>query len=144
MLLITTIVSLTAWAGDNASVTVHGTMYYTSYGSRTASGDRINASRVKAGQDRWVALSRDMFRSGFKMNDTILVNSDVNPKVNGLWVVKDKMAGRKKIDFLVHRSNCSGFRNGKVTIRKMDADDLAEYRQQQAIDSLKDELAEAY
>lgn len=132
LVLITLIVSTTAFAAaDSDETTLYGTMYYTSYGTHTASGDRVNAARVKAGKDRWVALSRDMFRAGYKMNDTILVNSTVNPMVNGLWVVKDKMAGRKKIDFLVHRSTCKGFRNGKVTIRKMDADDLAEYRQQQ-------------
>lgn len=142
LLFIALIVSSAAWASDNTSeTTLYGTMYYTSYGSHTASGDRVNAARVKAGKDRWVALSRDMFRAGFKMNDTILVNSTVNPMVNGLWVVKDKMAGRKKIDFLVHRSNCRGFRNGKVTIRKMDAEDLAEYRQNQQTES-KGDLAD--
>lgn len=142
MLLMTTILSLSAWAASNPEVSVRGTMYYTSYGTHTASGDRINAARVKAGQDRWVALSRDLFRSGFRMNDTILVTSEVNPMVNGLWVVKDKMAGTKNIDFLVHRSKSRGFRNGKVVIRKMDADDLAAYYQKQKA-STDNELADA-
>lgn len=58
------------------------------------------------------------------MNDTIEVKSDRNPGVNGYWVVKDKMSGRKKIDFLMHRSNTRSFRNGNVTIRKANGDNI--------------------
>ncbi len=123
LFLLITIAALTTMAGEN-EYTLYGTFYYPSYGSHTASGDRINASKVKTGEHRWVALSNDMFkRYGFSINDTIYVNSTNNPTVNGYWVVKDKMGGRKKIDFLMHRSNVSGFRNGNVTIRKVDGDE---------------------
>lgn len=123
LILVSSIVALSLWASGEH--TVYGTYYLPSYGSHTASGDRIVASKVKSGEHRWVALSRDMFsRYGYKMNDTIEVKSDRNPSVNGYWVVKDKMSGRKKIDFLMHRSNTRSFRNGDVTIRKANGDNI--------------------
>lgn len=118
LILTSIIIGLSVWAIDE--YTVYGTYYYPSYGTHTASGDRIVSAKVKRGEHRWVALSRDMFsRYGFRMNDTILVTSDRNPCVNGYWVVKDKMSGRKKIDFLMHRNNVKSFRNGNVTIKKV-------------------------
>lgn len=117
--LTTAIIALSVWASEE--YTVYGTYYHPSYGTHTASGDRIVSSKVKSGEHRWVALSRDMFRkNGFKLNDTILVTSEDNPCVNGYWVVKDKMGGHKKIDFLMHRTCVKDFRNGQVTIQKVE------------------------
>lgn len=99
---------------------VKSTMYYAGgkYGKGTASGDRINASKVLSGEDRWVALSPDLYREGFRFNDTIVVTGHKTPWVNGLWIVKDKMAHSRKIDFLVHREKAKTFRNSPCTIRK--------------------------
>ena len=102
---------------------VYATMYYATRGGCTASGSRVVPSKVKSGEHRWVALSRDLFKAGYRMGDTIVVTSANNSFVNGYWVVKDRMAGRRKIDFLVHRSDARKFRNGSVTIRKMDDSD---------------------
>ncbi len=120
--------TLSVWAGTGAEeYTLRSTMYYPGegrIGTHTASGDRISAAKVKSGECRWVALSRDMFkRHGFSMGDTIFVQSENAPMVNGYWVVKDLMAGSKKIDFLIHRSERRNFRNGPVTIRKVDSTD---------------------
>ena len=88
---------------------VYATMYYATRGGCTASGSRVVPSKVKSGEHRWVALSRDLFKAGYRMGDTIVVTSANNSFVNGYWVVKDKMAGRRKIDFLVHRSDARKF-----------------------------------
>lgn len=72
---------------------VYATMYYATRGGCTASGSRVVPSKVKSGEHRWVALSRDLFKAGYRMGDTIVVTSDNNSFVNGYWVVKDKMAG---------------------------------------------------
>ena len=120
LFLLISLVALTAAAGDE--YTLSATYYYpgsAGAGSRTASGDRIDVGRLKNQEIRWVALSRDMYRAGFNINDTIEVTSASMPQLNGKWVVKDKMGGHRRIDFLIHRSNASWFRTSKVTVRKV-------------------------
>lgn len=118
IVLIILCVSSIAFAQKEFSV--KSTMYYAGgkYGKGTASGDRINPDKVLSGEVRWVALSLDLYRAGFSFNDTIVVTGHKTPWVNGLWVVKDKMAHSGKIDFLVHRSKSSTFKNCTCTIRK--------------------------
>lgn len=109
----------------SANHTVRATKYYAGHncGWVTADGSRINETRIKNGQDRWVALSRDMFKvHGFKYGDNIRVESD-NPHLNGIWKVKDLMGPRKvkSIDFLMPR-NDKYFNNPcKVRIYKIRA-----------------------
>lgn len=120
LFLLISLMALTAAAGDE--YTLSATYYYpgsAGAGSRTASGDRIDVGRLKNQEIRWVALSRDMYRAGFNINDTIEVTSASMPQLNGKWVVKDKMGGHRRIDFLIHRSNASWFRTSKVTVRKV-------------------------
>lgn len=97
---------------------MRATKYYPT-GRATASGDVPDYKKVNNGTIRWVALSRDMFDKGYKMNDTIFVESD-NPRVVGFWVVKDKMGPRHHdaIDFLMTRENSKEFGIGYVTITK--------------------------
>lgn len=66
----------------------------------TASGDKIDVKKLNSGKLRWVALSHDLLRH-YKYGDTITVISN-NLKLNGKWVVKDKMGRhhRRRIDFL--------------------------------------------
>ena len=102
---------------------VRATKYYAGHncGMVTADGSRINVSKVHSGEHRWVALSPDMFRKGYRLGDRIMVVSS-NPRLNGVWVVKDKMAARKRnsIDFLMTRENSKGFVNPcTVEIRKV-------------------------
>lgn len=69
----------------------------------TADGSKIDIKKLKNRRLRWVALSRDLFKMGFNMGDTIEIESSV-PFYSGLWVIKDKMGKnmKKKIDFLVY------------------------------------------
>ncbi|MDO4511046.1 MAG: hypothetical protein Q4B68_04405 [Bacteroidales bacterium] len=108
-----------AWA-QSSEFDVKSTMYYAGgkFGSRTASGSRIEPAKVLSGEHRWVALSLDLYRAGFNFGDTIVVTEHKTPWVNGLWVVKDKMASSRKIDFLVHRQKGRTFRNSPCKIRK--------------------------
>ena len=120
LFLLISLVALTAAAGDE--YTLSATYYYpgsAGAGNRTASGEYIDRTRLKNQEIRWVALSRDMYRAGFNINDTIEVTSASMPQLNGKWVVKDKMGGHRRIDFLIHRSNASWFRTSKVTVRKV-------------------------
>lgn len=123
LLSITMVCVIFVMAFANTGHTVRATKYYAGHGCGwvTADGSRINNQRVESFQDRWVALSPDMFKKGYKLGDRIMVKSD-NPLLNGVWVVKDKMAPRIKngIDFLMTRSNSKKFENPcKVTIKKI-------------------------
>lgn len=107
----------------DANHKVRATKYYGGHncGWMTADGSRINNAKVNSGEHRWVALSPDMFNKGYKLGDKIHVTSD-NPRLNGVWVVKDKMASsvRNGIDFLMTRQNSKDFVNPcTVTIRKV-------------------------
>ena len=104
--------------------TVSATKYHPGMGGAgwvTASGDRIDNAKLKKYEIRWVALSPDLFNKGFRMGDTIEVSCDRVPKLNGKWVVKDKMGRRTrmKIDFLLPRGDDHDFHSRvNVTIRK--------------------------
>ena len=86
----------------------------------TADGSRINPTKLKNKEIRWVALSRDLiwdtyrqglykedFRGQFAFGDTILITSVEKPQINGEWVVHDCMNARYRnsIDFLFDRNN---------------------------------------
>lgn len=115
-----------AMAVMGQTYTVSATKYHPGMGGAgwvTASGERINNTRLKNYEIRWVALSHDMFKKGFRMGDTIEVTCDRVPKLNGKWVVKDRMGSRlrMKIDFLLPRGDNYNFTSpAKVTIRKAD------------------------
>jgi len=108
------------------SHTLRATKYHPGMGGAgwvTASGARINNTKLKNYEIRWVALSHDMFRQhGFRLGDTIEVTCERVPKLNGLWVVKDKMGPRlrKRIDFLLPRGDNYRFHSPtNVTIKKV-------------------------
>lgn len=65
----------------------------------TANGKKIDT--LNPYKHRWVAISRDLEKLNFKLNDTILVKD--TKKYDGKWVIQDRMNKRKKkqIDFLV-------------------------------------------
>lgn len=84
----------------------------------TADGSKINLKQLKDGKIRWIALSRDLLKEGYRLGDTIEVECS-NPFFQGLWVIKDKMGKSKKqtVDFLLHPS-CSQKPPRTVIIRK--------------------------
>ena len=107
----------------NANHKVRATKYYAGHncGMVTADGSKINTSKVHSGEHRWVALSQDMFKKGYKLGDKIYVTSD-NSLLEGIWIIKDKMGPRKRnsIDFLMTRGNSKGFQNPcMVKIKKI-------------------------
>ena len=119
---VTSVIALTSIFAFPSHV-VRATKYYAGHncGFVTADGSRINVGKVHNGQHRWVALSHDMFRKGYRLGDKIMVTSS-NRRLNGVWVVKDKMGPRKRnsIDFLMTRGNSKWFTSPcKVTIRKV-------------------------
>ena len=105
--------------------TLRATKYHPGMGGagwRTASGDRIDNNKLKNYEIRWVALSQDMRKLGFRINDTINVTCDRVPKLNGKWIVKDAMGPRvkKAIDFLLPKGDNYGFTSPTtVTIEKV-------------------------
>ena len=105
--------------------TMQATKYHPGMGGAgwvTASGARIDNAKLRNYEIRWVALSGDMFRRhGFKLGDTIDVTCEKVPKLNGKWVVKDRMGTRrpKHIDFLLPKGDNYGFTSPvNVTIKK--------------------------
>lgn len=106
--------------------TLRATKYHPGMGGagwKTASGDRIDNTKLKNYEIRWVALSPDVRKlGGFRMGDTINVTCERVPKLNGKWVVKDSMGRRVKmgIDFLLPKGDNYGFTSPtKVTIEKV-------------------------
>lgn len=88
----------------------------------TADGTYIDPTKLKNKEFRWCALSWDLmddayrrkvrhedwaWRGTIEFGDTIYVESESKPFINGKWIVHDVMNGRyrKSIDFLVHQSN---------------------------------------
>ena len=70
------------------------TFYYARSGSITADGSKVHPEKVKTGEHRWIAVSRDLRRSGkFNFGDTVLIQSK-----------KDLMGSKhtNRIDFLLH------------------------------------------
>lgn len=110
----------------NASgqVTVTATKYHPGMGGAgwvTASGSRIDNNKLRNYEIKWVALSHDLFKKlGVKMGDEVIIECS-NEKLNGVWVVKDKMAPRLRnhIDILLPRGDNMNFHAPiKVQIRK--------------------------
>ena len=118
LLAVTAIVSLTIAAQE---YTLRATKYHPGTGGAgwvTASGSRIDGNKLRNYEIRWVALSGDMFKKyGFKLGDTINVTCSSVPKLNGKWVVKDRMGTRrpKHIDFLLPKGENYGF-TGPTTV----------------------------
>jgi 3D (Asp-Asp-Asp) domain-containing protein len=72
----------------------------------TADGSYIDTVELRKGNLRWCALSRDMLSrwgGDFNYGDTIYIESESNPQINGHWVVHDCMNARysKSIDLLM-------------------------------------------
>ena len=118
---------LMLWVAVSAmgrSYTVNASKYHpgvNGVGWVTASGDRIPKDKLSRYEIRWVALSPDLFKQGFRLGDTIVVSDSRVEKLNGEWVVKDRMGSRThmKIDFLLPRHDNFGFHGRtNVTIQK--------------------------
>lgn len=110
--------------GASGQVTVRATKYHPGMGGAgwvTASGERIDNNKLKRMEIRWIALSRDLFsKLDVKMGDEVIIECS-NPKLNGVWVVKDKMGPRKRnhIDILLPRGDNMNFTSPMmVQIRK--------------------------
>ena len=118
------VMAVTALAMMGQSYTVSATKYHPGMGGaswKTASGARIDNTKLKNYEIRWVAISQDLLKKGFRMNDTIEVTCERVPKLNGKWVIKDCMGPRvrMKIDFLLPKGDNYGFSSPtKVTISK--------------------------
>ena len=73
----------------------------------TADLSKIDLSALKRRDIRWIAVSRDLLEAGkYQMGDTVFINSP-NEKINGEWVIHDKMNSRftKRIDLLVSKGD---------------------------------------
>lgn len=106
------------------TLNVNGTLYHPGgkLSWRTASGDLIDNEKLKKREIKWVAASPDVFAAGFKMGDTILVNCESVPELNGKWVIKDRMGKRthRLIDFLMAKGDTYGMRGrASLTIKKV-------------------------
>lgn len=75
----------------------------------TADNSKIDLNKLKKGDIKWVALSRDLLKrwgGPFNYGDTLTVHHP-NMNVRGKWIVHDSMNKRyrKRIDFLIHKGN---------------------------------------
>lgn len=62
----------------------------------TASNSKINVKKLRKGQVRWMALSRDLLKrwnGKFHYGDTVWLKAG-DPAIDGFWVIKDTMHKR--------------------------------------------------
>ena len=81
----------------------------------TASNKHIDANNP--GKHKWIAVSRDLEKYGFTFGVEVCVENA--GKMNGIWVVEDRMNRRftNKIDFLVDNHIVLGKWDGvKITL----------------------------
>ncbi len=62
----------------------------------TADGSVIDLGKLKSGEIRWIAVSRDLLKE-FSYGDTVLLESKKNPEINGRWIIHDTMNKRHKM-----------------------------------------------
>lgn len=85
---------------------------------KTADGSIIDPVKVESGTIKWVAVSRDMLKNGYKYGDKIEIIS-TDPLISGVYEIHDTMAKKftKRIDILMPKR----IRTGKwiVKIKKV-------------------------
>ena len=71
----------------------------------TADMSKINLEKLKNREIKWIAVSRDLLEK-YSMGDTVIIES-ANPRINGEWVIHDKMNKRytNRIDLLVSKED---------------------------------------
>ena len=67
----------------------------------TASGRKIDLEKLRKGHIKWIAVSRDLLKV-FNYGDTVFLECDHDPEIEGEYVVVDTMheRHRRKIDLL--------------------------------------------
>ncbi|MBR1934915.1 MAG: hypothetical protein IJ835_02560 [Muribaculaceae bacterium] len=99
-----------------AQIKVTATKYHPGRGGAgwvTASGDRIDNKKLKRYEIRWVALSPDLYgKLGVKYNDKVEITCPTNSRLNGVWIVKDRMGKRlrNRIDLLLPAGDTMHFK----------------------------------
>lgn len=89
----------------NAQVAYPRATYYycgdKGMGWTVAAGEKLTPQKAK--QVRYIAISRDLERKGFKLGKYIKVECEEYPFLNGIWRIMDRMAVRvhNGIDFLL-------------------------------------------
>ena len=71
----------------------------------TADMSVIDNHKVISGEQRWIAVSRDLLKE-FNYGDSVVISGCNDKKYNGKWVIHDTMNKRfkNKIDFLVPKN----------------------------------------
>ena len=71
----------------------------------TADMSKIDLEKLNSRNIRWIAVSRDLLDK-YSMGDTVIIDSP-NSRINGEWVIHDKMNKRftKRIDLLVSKED---------------------------------------
>lgn len=66
-----------------------------------AIGERLTDKKART--VRYLAVTRDLERKGFKLGDTVQVKCERYPFLNGTWKIMDRMAKRlhNRVDFLI-------------------------------------------
>ena len=85
----------------------------------TADGSKISLSRLKSGELKWIAVSRDLKRI-YPLGSRVHIVSEKFPKISGIYEVHDVMGPRAKssIDILLHKSHGHLFSTHHAIIRK--------------------------
>jgi len=85
----------------------------------TADNSKIDLDELKRGNLKWVAVSRDLLKSGkIKYGEKIRVTCKEDSTLNGVYTVHDTMHSRwiKKIDILAHQETRSTGKYSNVEI----------------------------
>lgn len=74
----------------------------------TADNSEIDMAKLKQEKLRWVAVSRDLLKSGkVKYGEKVKINCKEDPSLSGVYTIHDTMHPRwkKHIDILAHQDN---------------------------------------
>lgn len=123
LLLISLLIALSL----QAQIKVTATKYHPGRGGAgwyCASGDRIDNNKLKRYEIRWVALSPDLYgKLGVKINDKVMITCPTNPRLDGVWIVKDRMSKRlhNRIDLLLPAGDTMRFTSAtQMYIKKIE------------------------
>lgn len=80
-----------------------------------ATGDLIDMRKLKRGDLKWIAVSRDLLKFGFKLNEVVWIE-----ELECFYIIKDTMNARftRKVDVLQHASH-KPLKYSKLTLRKL-------------------------
>lgn len=108
MLTLIVLMLLSIYSSYAQTASPKATWYYAGEpgcGWNLAIGERLTDKKARA--VKYLAVTRDLEKKGFKLGDTVQVSCSKFPFLNGKWKIMDRMSSRlhNRVDFLIQDKN---------------------------------------